>query len=148
MCMIVLDKDVDVVGRTFPQPRDTPIVAYKVFRRDSLHNFRSILTPVFLKSSPASMHFFYDGFSLTAENKDSEGSIFMSVNVRGQKRAECVKLISGFFSFKFWEDAELYKCSLFIHDKLEVRKILLLDVIAEYNTTEGKTYMSKIFYIF
>lgn len=148
MCMIVLDRFGDVVDRNFMQPRDTPVVAYKVFRRDLMFNFRRILTPIYRKSSLSCRFFLHYGFDEVGANKDDEGTFRVFVEVRGQEGSMCLNLPSGFFSFKLEKDAEAYRFSHPNYRELTVRKVLLLDVISEYNTTDGKAYMSKIFYIF
>ena len=143
MCVIILDKYTDNL-RNFTQPRDTPVVAYKVFRKSS-GSLRSVYNSF--------------QFNTITVNKDSDASMVLypkvkegllsntNIYVEGMSSARSVEFPAGFFSFKTLPDALQYCRGLRPYYVAVVRKVLLLDVIGEYQSTAGQIYLSKILYV-
>ena len=143
MCTIIFDKYTDN-PRNFTQPRDTPVVAYKVFRKSS-GSLRSV----------------YNNFQFNTitVNKDSDASMVLypevkegllsntNIYAKGMSSAGSVEFPTGFFSFKTLPDALQYCRDLRPYYVAVVRKVLLLDVIGEYQSTVGEIYLSKILYV-
>ena len=137
MCTIILDKHTDLLNpRNFTQPRDTPVLAYKVFRMSS-----GLLKPIYNRFN----------FNTATANIDREESIILHPqvkNLRGDRDdVAFVEFPAGFFSFKTLPNALKYCRGLRPHYNAIVRKVLLLDVIGEYQSTAGEIYLSKILYI-
>lgn len=143
MCVIIFDKYTDN-PRNFTQPRDTPVVAYKVFRMSS-----GILKPIYNKFN----------FKTATANIDRKESIILHPQVKegllpntdmyveGMSSFAEIEFPAGFFSFKTLPDALQYCRDLRPYYVTVVRKVLLLDVIGEYQSTVGEIYLSKILYI-
>ena len=143
MCVIIFDKYTDNL-RNFTQPRDTPVVAYKVFRKSS-GSLRSVYNSF--------------QFNTITVNKDSDASMVLypkvkegllsntNIYVEGMSSFAEIEFPAGFFSFKTLPNALEYCRGLRPFYVTVVRKVLLLDVIGEYQSTAGEIYLSKILYV-
>jgi len=143
MCVIIFDKYTDN-PRNFTQPRDTPVLAYKVFRMSS-----GLLKPIYNNFN----------FSTATANIDRKESIILhpqvkegllsntNIYVEGMSSFAEIEFPAGFFSFKTLPAALGYCRGLRPYYVAVVRKVLLLDVIGEYQSTVGEIYLSKILYI-
>lgn len=143
MCVIIFDEYTDN-PRNFTQPRDTPVLAYKVFRMSS-----GLLKPIYNRFN----------FSIATANIDRKESIILHPQVRegllpntgmyveGMSSYAEIEFPAGFFSFKTLPNALKYCRGLRPNYNAIVRKVLLLDVIGEYQSTVGEIYLSKILYI-
>lgn len=141
MCTIILDKPTDLLNlRNFTQPRDTPVLAYKVFRMSS-----GLLKPIYNRFS----------FNTATANIDYKKSIILHPQVKNLRGGWDdvafvefpVEFPAGFFSYKTLPNALKYCKGLRPYYNAIVRKVLLLDVIGEYQSTTGEIYLSKILYI-
>ncbi len=137
MCTIILDKHTDPLNpRNFTQPRDTPVLAYKVFRMSS-----GLLKAIYNRFN----------FNIATANIDCKKSIILHPQVKrlcgDWDSFVGVEFPAGFFSYKTLADALKYCINLRPYYNVIVRKVLLLDVIGEYQSTAGEIYLSKILYI-
>lgn len=143
MCVIIFDKYTDN-PRNFTQPRDTPVLAYKVFRMHS-----GLPKPIYNNFN----------FKIATANIDRKESINLrpqvkegllsntNIYVEGMSSFAEIEFPAGFFSFKTLPNALEYCRGLRPYYNAIVRKVLLLDVIGEYQSTAGEIYLSKILYI-
>ena len=141
MCVIIFDRYTDN-PRNFTQPRDTPVLAYKVFQMSS-----GLLKPIYNSFN----------FNTATANIDRKESIILhpqvregllpSIYVEGTSSFAEIEFPAGFFSFKTLPNALEYCRGLRPYYNTIVRKVLLLDVIGEYQSTTGEVYLSKILYI-
>lgn len=131
--------------------RTDSVIAWKVFAYHKLNLLRPLFNHYVYGIEN---HMFKRGYTEETPNIDNNIYIRLPIVTQNGDLYDWVTHRSGFFSFKNKADAYKYESEFLKYDEYSgrlshtVRKVLLLDILAEYKSTRGDIYMSKILYIF